>query len=306
MKNVLFLFLVIFSSICYAQQQTIEIWNGNAPGAIATEGYAEQPKLKNGRLNSTSKVTHPTLEVFLAKENPTQTGVIILPGGGYTHLAMEKEGYQIAEWFNQQGIHAFVLKYRMPSDKSMTNKTVGPLQDAQRAMRLVRRNTEKYNLNPEKIGVIGFSAGGHLASTLSTHDAQRTYPVADDTSARPNFSILIYPVISMEDGITHQGSKISLLGENAAAELVENYSNETQVTEETPITFLVHATNDTAVPVENSINYYLALKDHGVSTEMHVYQDGGHGFGFGREGTHTQWPEALKNWLMVHQYLQLN
>ena len=110
----------------------------------------------------------------------------------------------------------------------------------------------------------------------------------------------------MEDGITHQGSKISLLGENAAAELVENYSNETQVTEETPITFLVHATNDTAVPVENSINYYLALKDHGVSTEMHVYQDGGHGFGLGREGTHTQWPEALKNWLMVHQYLQLN
>ncbi len=306
MKKILFLFLVILSSTFYAQQQTIEIWNGNAPGAIETEGYVEQPKLENGRLNSTSQVIHSTLEVFLAKDNPTQTGVIVLPGGGYTHLAMEKEGYKIAEWFNKQGIHAFVLKYRMPSDKSMTNKTVGPLQDAQRAMRLVRRNAEKYNLNPDKIGVIGFSAGGHLASTLATHYAQKTYAIPDEISAQPSFSILLYPVVSMKDGVTHQGSKISLLGENASAELVEKYSNETQVTEETPITFLVHATNDTAVPVENSINYYLALKEHGVNAEMHLYQDGGHGFGLGREGAHTQWAEALKNWLATHQYLQLN
>lgn len=305
MKKIFLLGLLFIFIKIHAQQQTIYIWNGKIPGAIETEGYVEKPHIENGRLHSTSQVTQPTLEIFLAEENPTRTGIIIFPGGGYTHLAIEKEGYKIAEWLNALGVHAFVLKYRMPSDKSMTNKTVGPLQDAQRAMCLLRRNAEEYNLNPDKIGIIGFSAGGHLASTLSTHYNQKTYAATDATSAKPNFSILIYPVISMEDGVTHQGSKISLLGENASTELIEKNSNETQVTEETPITFLVHATNDQAVPVENSINYYLALKEHGINAEMHLYEDGGHGFGLGREGTHTQWPDALKNWLRVHQFIQL-
>jgi len=190
----------------------------------------------------------------------------------------------------------------MPTDLIMKDKSIGPLQDAQEAIRIIRRNAKEWNIDPDKIGVLGFSAGGHLASTLATHYLDNVYD-ADVTSARPDFSILIYPVISMEDGITHNGSKVSLLGANASKEHTDKYSNEKQVDANTPKTFIVHATDDKVVPVENSINYYLNLKKYNAPVEMHLYENGGHGFGLGTKGTHTEWPKACEKWLAENSLL---
>ncbi len=185
----------------------------------------------------------------------------------------------------------------------MQDKTIGPLQDAQEALRFVRRNAKKYSIDSDKIGIMGFSAGGHLASTLATHYNQNVYKVSDSTSAKPNFSILIYPVISMEEGTTHNGSKNNLLGEDASKEITVKYSNEKQVNAETPKTFLVHATDDGSVPVENSINYYLALKNNGVFAEIHLYQQGGHGFGLGVKSTSQFWAKDCENWLKINNLM---
>ena len=288
-----------FNTILTAQNQVISLWETTIPGSIINDNYKEVEIFKEGILNSTSKVSNPTLSVFLpSKEYSNGIAVVICPGGGYSHLAINKEGYKVAKWFNTLGITAFVLKYRLPSDVIMQDKTIGPLQDAQEAIRFVRRNTKKYNINSDKIGIIGFSAGGHLASTLSTHYNDKVY-VSDETSARPNFSILIYPVISMEEVITHNGSKNNLLGEYASKEITLKFSNEKQVNSETPKTFLVHATDDGSVPVENSINYYLALKNCNVKVEMHLFETGGHGFGLGKSGTSKNWTFNLENWLKL-------
>ncbi|MBD0823708.1 prolyl oligopeptidase family serine peptidase [Aestuariibaculum marinum] len=289
--------LIIITTNSFAQHEEIPLWD-NIPGAIENKDYKEEFRLgKNGTPNGIRYVKVPTVKPFLVENGNTKhPAVIVCPGGGYALLSHTKEGNKIAEWLNSLGISAFVLKYRLPSDAIMKDKTIGPLQDAQEAIRTLRRNADKWQLDVNKIGIIGFSAGGHLASTASTHFDDKIYE-SDDVSARPDFSMLIYPVISMEDGITHNGSKVNLLGKNASKELIDKYSNEKQVNENTPPTILIHATDDHAVPVENSINYYMALKEHKVPAEMHIYEDGGHGFGLGLKGTHTQWPEACKNWL---------
>jgi acetyl esterase/lipase len=286
-----------------SQKKEIPLWD-KVPDEIASKEYSEKIVTdKNGIAEDVRKVTLPTLTAYFADaEKSNGTSVMICPGGGYGMLAINKEGFKVAEWFNSLGINAFVLKYRLPSDLIMKNKTVAPLQDAQEAVRLVRRNAVKWKLNPNKIGIMGFSAGGHLAATLSTHYNDNVYTPSDTTSAKPNFSILIYPVISMQEGITHQGSKDNLLGKNAGNESTEKYSNEKQITADTPKTFLVHATDDKAVPVENSINYYLALKKEKVSAEMHLYENGGHGFGLGTKGTNTSWPQTCEKWLAVNNY----
>src|SRR5690606_24257053 len=226
--------------------------------------YMEEAQLDaQGQIRGYSKVSLPLLSVYLAGSTKANgTSVVICPGGGYSHLAIDKEGYKVAKWLNTLGISAFVLKYRLPNDKIMKDKTIGPLQDAQEAMRIVRRNAKKWGLDPNKVGIMGFSAGGHLASTLSTHYNDDVYPQTDKISARPDFSILVYPVVSMEDGVTHQGSKMSLLGENPTLESIEKYSNAKQIDSLTPPAFLLAATDDQVVPVENSIEYYLALKNH--------------------------------------------
>lgn len=306
-KTLLFkLFLILGLSInCFSQESAaIPLWE-KIPESIKSETYKEIPRLDDkGNRTGIFKVVVPTLIPFLVenqlKNNPS---VIICPGGGYSVLAFDKEGINIAKWFNSIGVSAFVLKYRLPSDEIMKEKTVGPLQDAQEALRTVRRNAEKWNLDPNKIGIMGFSAGGHLASTVSTHYLDKVYESKDNTSARPDFTLLIYPVISMENGITHNGSKETLLGKTASDDLIAKYSNEKHVNENTPPAFLVHATDDTAVPVENSINYYLALKKNKVPTELHLYQNGGHGFGFGTKGTTTDWPTACKSWLIANQII---
>lgn len=293
-----------FTSLTFSQNKEILLWD-KIPGAIEAADYKQEPRLDDkGNITGIRKVTEPTLKVFLAdNKNSKNAAVIICPGGAYSLLSHDKEGDKVAEWFKSIGISAFVLKYRLPSDVIMKDKTIGPLQDAQEAIRTLRRRAQEWNLDPAKIGVIGFSAGGHLASTLSTHYNDKVYDSKDNISARPDFSILVYPVISMEDAITHKGSKENLLGKNPSIEMIGNYSNEKQVTAETPKTFLAHATDDKAVPVENSINYYLALKQHQVPVEMHIYENGGHGFGLGTQGTNKNWPKACEKWLVSNGFI---
>ncbi|MBD0831558.1 prolyl oligopeptidase family serine peptidase [Aestuariibaculum sediminum] len=302
-NHLLTLLLITATLNSFAQHDEIPLWD-NIPGAVKNENYNEEFRLDSkGNPNAIRQVKTPTLKPFLVKNSSDNNpAVVVCPGGGYAVLSHIKEGDQIAEWLNSLGISAFVLKYRLPSDAIMENKTIGPLQDAQEAIRTLRRHAKDWHLDPEKIGIIGFSAGGHLASTASTHYNDDVYNT-ENISARPDFSMLIYPVISMENGITHNGSKVNLLGKNPTEALIEKYSNEKQVNENTPPTILIHSTDDHAVPVENSINYYMALKANKVPAEMHIYEDGGHGFGLGRSGTHTQWPEACENWLRANNII---
>lgn len=303
-KQLLLIFglFIGFSAQLQAQNQVINLWK-TIPDEIKNSDYQEKENSKDDKVQSTSKVTIPTLSVFLpAVPKLNQTAVIICPGGGYSHLAIDKEGTKVAKWLNDLGIAAFVLKYRLPSDLIMENKNIGPLQDAQEAIRYVRQNALKYGVDPTKIGIMGFSAGGHLAATLSTHYDDAIYKSEYNVSARPDFSILIYPVISMENSITHKGSQTSLLGENPSVTLIESFSNEKKITKETPPAFLVHASDDTVVVPENSINYYLALKNNGVPAELHLYEKGGHGFGLGVKETSISWPKACEDWLKTHSF----
>lgn len=300
-----FLKLILFFGIMnqlQAQNQVIPLWK-TIPQEIKAPDYQEKENIKDGKVQSTSQVSIPTLSIFFSKEiKQNQTAVIILPGGGYSHLAIDKEGTKVAEWLNSLGITAFVLKYRLPSDLIMTNKTVGPLQDAQEAMRIVRLNAAKWNIDPNKIGIMGFSAGGHLAATLSTHYDERVYETSSKVSARPDFSLLIYPVVSMQNDITHKGSQTNLLGNTPTQDLIDFFSNEKKVTAQTPPAFIVHATDDTVVLPENSVNYYLALKKNGVTSELHLYEKGGHGFGLGVQDTSKFWTRDCQEWLKSHGY----
>lgn len=296
------LIFAISFQMMQAQNKEVPLWSQSIPNVLENASYQEAKEYQGSDINKVFKVTTPTLHIFKPKR-PNGTTVVIFPGGGYEYLSYHKEGVLIAQWLNDLGVTAVILNYRLPSDAIMKDRSVGPLQDAQEAIRYVRRHSKEWGVDSDKIGVIGFSAGGHLASTLSTQYDRQVYE-HDGTSARPDFSILIYPVISMKDGVTHQGSKSRLIGANSTEEVVKQYSNEQQITSHTPKTFLVHATDDGSVPVENSLGYYLSLKDHKVPAEMHVYQDGGHGFGLGREGTHTTWPKQCETWLRAHKLLK--
>ncbi|UGU18201.1 alpha/beta hydrolase [Sinomicrobium kalidii] len=300
------LFTLFSIAICQGQNTTVKVWPETIPGAIDNPAYEKETVYaNNGKSPRISKVTDPLLEIFLPPEGRANgTAVLICPGGGYARLAIDHEGRDIAAWFNQMGITAFVLQYRLPSDAIMKDKSVGPLEDGQEAIRIIRRNAAEWNIAPDRIGVMGFSAGGHLASAISTHFSEKVYEPEDTTSARPDFSMLIYPVISMDPEITHKGSRTNLIGKNPAPDQVKRFSNELQITKDTPPAFLVHSSDDGAVPVENSIRYYLALKNNGVPAEMHVYPEGGHGYGMGRsDNTESTWPEALKKWLQMNDWL---
>ncbi|MXV52486.1 prolyl oligopeptidase family serine peptidase [Pedobacter sp. HMF7647] len=264
----------------------------------------EEKSDSTSKRGKVSNVVNPTITAFFPEKSKANgTAVIICPGGGYSYLVVNDEGSNVAKEFAARGVAAFVLKYRLPNDVIMVNREIGPLQDAQQATKIVRENAKEWNIDPAKVGIMGFSAGGHLASTAATHYQKAVIDNPLKTNLRPDFALLIYPVISFQDSILHKGSKKALIGENAGTEKVIEYSNEMQVTADTPPTFLVHASNDKVVPVANSINYYTALQKHGVNAEIHVYQSGGHGFGLNNPTTTDKWLEHCFNWMIVNHLL---
>lgn len=298
MKKTLFLLISIFLLNMVKAQQAISLYDSAIPNSKPTE---DKEKVDSGRrpgYYSLSFVSRPTLAIYLPpKEKATGMAVIICPGGGYVHLAMAHEGIEVAKKFNEMGVAAFVLKYRLPSDETMINKEIGPLQDAQRAIQLVRQHAGEWGVKTDRIGIMGFSAGGHLASTAGTHFTQAVIDNKDNISLRPDFMILLYPVISFSDSIAHHGSRDNLLGLHPSPEKIKEYSNEWQVSSQTPPTFLVHAGDDHTVPVGNSLHFYEALQHHDVPAEMHIYPHGGHGFGMNNSATKDAWMDRLKNWL---------
>lgn len=293
--------LVALAAICsgaVAQSEIVELWDGEVPLAKASDTYHEEviyPKPGQARV---AKVTCPTLEIFRPSTEGLHKAVIICPGGGYVRLSYGPEGTEVAERLSGDGVVAVVLKYRLPSDEIMTDRRLGPLSDVQEAVRYVRRNAERLGVDTAAIGVMGFSAGGHLAASASTLYGYETRAAkADEVSARPDFSVLIYPVVSMDTTITHRGSRASLIGMSASEADVRLMSCEEQVDGMTPRAFVVHASDDRTVSVLNSLRYVEALKRCGVPFELHVFPSGGHGFALG-EGTHQgQWYRLLVEWL---------
>lgn len=268
-----------------------------------TKPSDEEEQIRTQDIALVGKVQEPGIQVFLpSKRNATRQAVVVCPGGGYSVLAYDWEGTDIAKWLNSHGIAAIVLKYRLPSTDSQIDPHEVPLMDAQRAMRLTRKHAEEWNIDPDQIGVMGFSAGGHLASTLGTHyDGGNTNaqdPV-EQFSSRPDFMILGYPVISLKEHVAHIGSRNNLLGKSPTEDLVERFSNNLQVTEDTPPTFIFHSQDDTGVPVQHSLLFYQALVEAKVPVEMHLYPEGGHGYSLGinAEGTFKGWTDACIQWL---------
>jgi acetyl esterase/lipase len=292
MKKWLFLAMLFFALKSYSQNMKINLWpDGKIPLSIQNN-IQEQVEVKE--VTRISKVQVPQLEVFLPnKKSANGQAVIICPGGGYARLSYDWEGTDFAKLLNTHGIAAFVLKYRLPDSLSSTTPDLVPLTDAKQAITIVRARAQEWNINPNHVGIMGFSAGGHLAATLSTHF---------DEGTRPDFSILVYPVISMDKSFAHTGSRNNLIGLQPTEELIKKYSNEFQVTAQTPPTFIVHASDDTSVPVENSIRYYQSLIKNKVAAEMHVFPTGGHGFGMALgKGALEKWPNLLFDWLLLQK-----
>jgi acetyl esterase/lipase len=301
MKNIyFFVFLFFIQENLKAQEIKLPLWPaGKVPNYQKT---AEVEKRDTGEIIRISLVQSPEITVYLpSKRTATGQAVIICPGGGYGFLAYDWEGIDPARLLSAKGIAAIVLKYRLPNSKSNITPHLSPLMDAKRAMRMVRANAGKWNIKKNAVGIMGFSAGGHLAATLATHFDNGDINASDSIerqSSRPDFAVLVYPVISVSKSIMHTGSRNNLIGENADSSLAKLYSNELRVTKETPPTFLIHATDDKAVPVENSLLFYQALKDHGVSVEMHLYPKGGHGFGLAvGKGYLETWTDRLVEWM---------
>ncbi len=247
------------------------------------------------------KVSRPQIQVYLpARIKANGAGIVVFPGGGYAGLTFDYEGTQQAQFFVDHGIAAFVVKYRIPSDQTMVDKSIGPLQDAQQAMRFVRLHAAEWNLDAARIGVIGFSAGGHLASTLATHFSKAYVDNPDHISMRPDFLIVVYPVISMDAKITHMDSRKALLGTDPSEDQVRLFSNELQVTKDTPPTLILHAADDRLVDVDNSIVFFEALRRAGVPVEAHLFQKGQHGFFM---MPRDEWQTAILDWLTSNGWL---
>lgn len=278
-------------------QQEMPLYEGDIPNSIAApdeETTRDPNEAYPFRLN----VSRPTITVHEPKSRDTKrAAVIILPGGSYRGLSIVKEGTDVARAFNDLGIAAFVLKYRTPSERHMVDRTRGPLQDAQQAIRLVRDRADEWHIDRNRIGVVGFSAGGHLAAITGTQFDQPVLTEWRSANLRPDFLVLIYPVISFTDELAHQGSREQLLGAAPTAELIKHYSNELNVTERTPPAFLVHAADDATVAVGNSMRFAEALQAHHVPVELMVYPAGGHGFGLNNATTRDRWFDRCAQWL---------
>jgi acetyl esterase/lipase len=285
------LLMTVLTAASFAESTVLPLWPEGVPGAKAGLGDEHH----NG--GSISNVSEPTLTVFPpAVDRPNGTAVVICPGGGYVNLSAQREGVQYANWLSSLGVTTFVLKYRL---KEFGHPA--PLQDVLRAVRLVRSRAAEFKVNPDRIGVMGSSAGGHLAAsagTLFDHPAGRTGAALDATSGRPDFLILLYPVITMDDPAAHAGSRQALLGANPTPELRQLLSVEKQVTAATPPTLLIHTQADRSVPVENSLLFFQALTRAGVPAELYAFEQGSHGMGMRAGlGTASDWPRRAEEWL---------
>jgi acetyl esterase/lipase len=261
----------------------------------------ETVEIRNG-ITLIGQITTPTLTLYRPAK-PNGTAIIICPGGGYWINASVHEGSDVAKKFNEWGITAFVLKYRIPNDATMEKKEIGPLQDAQQAIKIVREKSKELGINPSHVGIMGFSAGGHLASTAGTHFSNAFISNLEKTNLRPDFMVLVYPVISFQDSVGHIGSRDQLIGKNPSLQKVNEYSNELHVNAQTPPSFLVHASDDEGVSPENSVLFYQQLIKNKVPAELHLYQKGGHGFGMNNPTTKDEWIERLKNWMTTNNWL---
>ena len=250
-----------------------------------------------------SNVSIPGYAFFSAGDDAPKPCVIICPGGGYRILAASHEGTDVAKYFNSIGVHALVLKYRIPSDENQPDKKYAPLQDAQRAIQLVRENAKQWHVNADKVGIMGFSAGGHLASSLAVHYGDSKIKENSKISLRPDFQILGYPVISFSK-FSHVGSRKNLLGKDSTESMMNYFSNELYVNANSPIAFLVHAKDDKVVPIENSLMYVDALKSNGVEAELFIYETGGHGFGMVNKTSTENWMDALKSWMQKNKIIE--
>ncbi len=296
LRSVFTVFVFILSWQTVSAQEFIPLWDKNK--MPNSKGTKLEDKIENERV---LQVGTPGMYAFFPSLQENKgAAVIICPGGGYERLAYIISGTQLAKWFNSMGVSAFVLKYRLPNSPDLKERQIAPLQDAQRALRIVRSNAEKWSIKPEKIGVIGTSAGGHLAATLgtSTEDVSAIGDALDKIAFDPNFIILVSPVISM--GIyAHAGSRKNLLGENPSKDSIEKYSAELQVKSTTPPTFIVHAFDDKAVSVRNSLMFYEALLDKTVSASIHIFPQGGHAIALrNNPGSTDQWTNLCEMWLV--------
>jgi acetyl esterase/lipase len=302
MKYIILASLLI-TTLTLSGQQIIPLYEGEIPNSKPTPDE-EKTEVKNGML-LVSKISRPTLAIYLPPAaKATGAAVVICPGGGYWVNAIGHEGVDIAKKFNEMGVAAFVLKYRIPSSTTMIDRTIGPLQDAQQAIKVVRQRAKEWNVNAMRIGIMGFSAGGHLASTAGTHYDSAFIDNPNKISLRPNFMILVYPVISLKAYIAHKGSVEQLLGKKPSKALVEYYSNELHIKTTTPPTFLVHASDDNGVKPINSILFYENLIKKKVPAELHIYQKGGHGFGLDNKSTHDQWMDRCRAWMESNGWLE--
>lgn len=295
----LLLVLISMIMISNAQNFKLPLWEKDIPN-YRNAGETERADTSDAiRIYD---VQSPDIAVYLPSvKAATGQAVVVCPGGAYLRLAYDWEGSEVAKWLNSKGIAAIILKYRLPVSKCNIVPYKSPLLDVKRAMRLTRFNSEKWGISKNKIGVMGFSAGGHLASTLGTHfdfgDPAAVDPV-DRESSRPDFMVLIYPVITMTQPFMHRGSMENLLGKNPDPELAKNFSNELQVKEDTPETFIIHAGDDKSVPVENSLAFYKALISKGIRAEMHIYPEGGHGFSLATGKYYLQsWTDRCIDWM---------
>ena len=296
-KLILFLLISFIVMHNIYAQTTINLYDGAVPNSKPYNTKEWWQPVENGD-TIVHYTSQPTLTAFLPdKSIANGTAVVICPGGGYWITSIVKEGFAIAKEFNKMGVAAFVLKYRVPEDSAMIDKKIGPLQDAQRAVQLVRMHAKEWNVDVNKVGIMGFSAGGHLASTAATHFDHSYIENKNNINLRPDFSIFIYPVISFQDSIGHIGSRDRLIGIQPAKPLLDSFSNELQITPQTPPTFLVHSTDDDVVPVMNSIVFYEGLLRYKIPAEMHIYKAGGHGYGMYNPTTKDLWMERCKTWM---------
>lgn len=296
----IYLFVVVLLGLCTKPvigQDIIALYEANMPNSkTATSNINES--FENGMYRN---VVSPTIEVYLPeKDKANGTAVIICPGGGYSVIVYNGEGVSAAKELAKNGITAFVLKYRLPNDLLQTDKRMAPLQDAQQAIRLVKQRANIWSIDTAKVGIMGFSAGGHLAATAATHYKNSEENSQVNVSVRPAFQILVYPVISMQDGLTHKDSRRQLLGSNPTKESIDLFSNELQVDAQSPPAYLTHAADDNVVDVDNAIFYFEQLRKNKVPVEMHIYPKGGHGFIFRQKG----WMDPLLLWMKSNNWIK--